>query len=50
MVARRGPAGKKKKIKRIFFDFKHKKEARRKGINVSQLVIKSLFQWYQKKT
>ena len=32
---------KEKKLKRKFFDFKQKKEKRRKGINVSQLAIKN---------
>ena len=38
LVARIGPARKKKKLKR-FFDFKQKKESRRIGTNASQLAI-----------
>ena len=40
LVANRVPAHKKKKLKR-FFNFKQKKETRRKGINMSQLEIRN---------
>ena len=39
LVARRDPARKKKNLKEDFFDFKQKKETRRKEINTSQLTI-----------
>ena len=41
LVARRGPARNKKKLKRRFFDFKQKKWARRKGTKASWLAIKN---------